>query len=58
MIVWLVGSDSRKAKLEQYIAECREMPEHSKGIFTVIMRDKFEALICSGAEALKGKGGE
>ncbi|MDR1704199.1 MAG: replication-relaxation family protein [Clostridiales bacterium] len=52
LVVWLVGSESRKSKLIQYITDCREMPEKSKGIFIVIMRDMFETLITSGIGAL------
>ena len=53
LVVWLVYSKSRKAKIEQYIADCREMSEKSKAIFTVIMPDEFETLILGGAGALE-----
>jgi hypothetical protein len=58
LVVWIVGSESRKAKLQQYIAECREISEQSKGIFTVILPDAFEPLIVGGAEALNEKEGD
>ena len=56
LVVWLAYSDSRKNKLQQYIADSREIPEKSKGIFTVIMPNEFETLICGGAEASSVKG--
>jgi len=52
LVVWLVYTPNRKAKLQQYIAECREIPEPSKNIFAVIMPHEFETLICGGVEAL------
>jgi len=52
LVVWLVYTPNRKAKLQQYIAECREIPEPSKSIFTVIMPHELETLICGGVEAL------
>jgi len=52
LVVWLVHSVSRKNKLQQYLAECLEIPEASKAIFTVIMPEDFEALICRGAVPL------
>ena len=48
LVVWVVYSESRKAKLQQYIAGCHEMSEDSKCIFTVIMPNEFEKLICNG----------
>ena len=50
LVVWLVYSESRKNKILQYIADCREIPENSKDIFTVIMPNEFEPLICNGKE--------
>ncbi len=49
LVVWLVYSENRKAKLQQYIANCREIPENSQSIFTVILPDEFEPLILKGA---------
>jgi len=56
LVVWLAYSENRKAKLRQYIADCREMSEKSKSIFVVIMPDEFETLICGGVESLGKKG--
>jgi len=56
LVVWLVYNENRKAKLRQYIADCREMSEQSKSIFVVIMPDEFETLICGGVESLGKKG--
>ena len=52
LVVWLVQSDSRKAKLRQTIADCREIPEASKGIFAVILPHEFETLIRNGKEGI------
>ena len=56
LVVWLAYSENRKNKLKQYIAECSEMPEKIKSIFTVIMPSEFETLILGGVEALNEKG--
>ena len=53
LVVWLVYSVNRKNKLLQYIADCREISEKSKNIFTVIMPNEFEILIRQGAENAK-----
>ena len=58
LVVWLAYSENRKSKLKQYIDDCREMPEKSKGIFTIIMPGEFEALICGGVDALGEKGAQ
>jgi len=58
LVVWLVYNANRKAKLQQYITECREIPEASKGIFIVIMPDEFEALIRHGVSALVKEEGD
>jgi len=58
LIVWLVYSTNRKAKIQEYIADCLEMSEKSKSLFIVIMPDEFETLIINGAEALCKKGAQ
>ena len=58
LVVWLVYTANRKAKLQQYIAECREISEPTKSIFTVIMPEEFEALICGGVDALTQQKGD
>ena len=55
LVVWLVYNENRKAKLQQYIADCREMSEASKSIFAVITPDEFEVLISGGVDALTTK---
>ena len=52
LVVWIVGSVNRKNNLLQHIADSREIPELSKNIFTVIMPDELEALVCNGKEGL------
>ena len=52
LVVWLVYNINRKNKLQQYISECREIPEATKSIFTVILPEDFETLICGGVDAL------
>jgi len=49
LVVWIVCSENRKNKLQQYLNECRDIPEPSKNIFTVILPDELETLICTGA---------
>jgi hypothetical protein len=57
LVVWLVYNANRKSKLQQYIAECRELSEASKRLFTVILPEEFETLICKGVDSLdKTKG--
>jgi hypothetical protein len=51
LVVWLAYSESRKARLQQYIAGSKDIPEHRKRIFTVITPGEFEALIAGGADA-------
>jgi hypothetical protein len=58
LVVWLVYNINRKNKLQQYLAECRDIPEASKNIFTVIMPDEFDTLISSGLESLIKQEGE
>jgi len=58
LVVWLVFSENRKNKLQQYIADCRDMSEQSKHIFTVIMPQELEPLICGGIDTLTEKEGE
>jgi hypothetical protein len=50
LVVWIVNKESRKDKLKQYIAECRDISENNKALFTVIMPDEFEALIRQGGQ--------
>jgi hypothetical protein len=57
LVVWLAENVSRKSKLQEYIADCRELSENSKGIFTVILSSEFEPLILGGMEELIKKGG-
>jgi hypothetical protein len=52
LVVWLVFNVNRKNNLKQYIAECKDIPESGKALFTVITPDEFEPLICGSAEAL------
>ena len=52
LVVWLAYSENRKAKLHQYIADCMEIPEQIKSIFTVIMPEEFETLIIQGKEGI------
>jgi len=52
LVVWLVYNENRKTKLQQYIADCRDIPEASKAIFTVIMPYEFDTLIRGGVAAL------
>ena len=51
LVMWIAYSENRRAKLQQYISDCREMSETSKSIFTVIMPGDFESLIVNGADA-------
>jgi hypothetical protein len=56
LVVWIAYSENRRAKLQQYITESHEIPEHRKNIFTVIMPDEFETLIAGGVEMKKDEG--
>ncbi len=58
LVVWIAYSENRKAKLQQYIADCRDMSETGKSIFTVIMPGEFEPLIVNGAEEMIKKKGK
>ncbi|GHU52491.1 hypothetical protein FACS1894132_02250 [Clostridia bacterium] len=58
LVVWLAYSENRENKLKQYIDDCREISEKSKGIFVVIMPTEFETLVRNGAGALGEKKGD
>lgn len=53
LVVWIAFSDKRKNRLQQCIDDCLEISERSKALFTVIMPDEFEKLLCQGAKVVK-----